>query len=169
MQRAGWRRSLGCATLCAVRSLLSAGLARPGRRHRVTPPVRTWDSAAGPPAPPDRVPLSDGASTLRKSAACPSRPAVPIWHTRLHAVLPSRSLPLPPCVRAAPLPARIWGAEHSCIPHNGPAAVASGCRAAACPVFVATGVMGMGKGGDEQHSAAPGFSLFLFFSRLIPV
>jgi len=118
MQRAGWRRSLGCATLCAVRSLLSAGLARPGRRHRVTPPVRTWDSAAGPPAPPDRVPLSDGASTLRKSAACPSRPAVPIWHTRLHAVLPSRSLPLPPCVRAAPLPARIWGAEHSCIPHT---------------------------------------------------
>lgn len=92
MQRAGWRRSLGCATLCAVRSLLSAGLARPGRRHRVTPPVRTLDSAAGPPAPPDRVPLSDGASTLRKSAACPSRPAVPIWHTRLHAVLPSRSL-----------------------------------------------------------------------------
>ena len=54
-------------------------------------------------------------------------------------------------------------------PPYGPAAVASGCRAAACPVFVATGVMGMEKGGDEQHSAAPGFSLFLFFSRLIPV
>lgn len=54
-------------------------------------------------------------------------------------------------------------------PPYGPAAVASGCRAAACPVFVAPGVMGMGKGGDEQHSAAPGFSLFLFFSRLIPV
>lgn len=161
MQRAGWRRSLGFATLCAVCSLLSTGLARPDRWHRVTLPVYTWGSAALPPTLPDRVLLSDGASTLRKNTACPSCTAVPILHTQLHAVLPSRSLPFPPCVQAAPLLAQIWGAEHPCIPHT--AQQLLGCQAAPCPVFVAPEVMGMRKSSNEQHSAARGVFLFLFF------
>lgn len=99
-----------CNTLCCLlASFHRFGSARP---------VYTWSSAARPPALPDRVLLLVGASTLRKSTACPSCTAVPILHTQLHAVLPSRSLPFPPCVQAALLLAQIWGAEHPCLPHT---------------------------------------------------